>query len=221
MRLPNVLAATLVISLIAFGSAKSANLTPSSGRPTSLLCGPNIAVGTDSYQKIRNLLLGPTLDEKGVGKVEQLLIHDGENCKKANGTALFAELFRLVGNRWRTIGALRRADTSFDISYKHAAGTQNNLLGQISTLQDWSRLKVQMNDASGARRLASLQSSLARRAYLTHKFGSSLAVSSIYFEAAILNSIGDFKAASRKSAEAAALSRKSPECKGLCAWKSN
>jgi hypothetical protein len=172
-----------------------------------------------SYQKLRDDLTIHALTTKDIEKIEKTLIDKMRNCPPSSETGSTAELMRLVAQSWRDDGQLKRADSDYRLLSAYMDGASATLLMEIAVLQDWAKLKVQMKDNAAAQRLARSQSTLALKSYSHHEFGSSLAVDSLHFEAAILYSIGEARQARSIDVKAATIEATSRECGGLCRWK--
>lgn len=122
-----------------------------------------------------------------------------------------AALMEMLADNWKEQGVLERADQLYGRAYVLFQNTWEYNWATVWVLQDWALLKLDLGQPERAKELASLQTELARQAYLADQSASSSRkrlVEALTVQASILEKLGLGSEAQAARDEAQALRQK-------------
>jgi hypothetical protein len=184
------------------------------GRPATMLrlCeryGDHIDGLTWNF--IKEILRAGVSDQRALCVMDTAVVRSQYHCtypENFGGTALLAELARLLGLNWEKQGVLDRADELFRYADAVIEKSDQHLDGRQAILRDWALLEVARGNTDHAKALAKLQTALQRQAYEHGKGDTSSLIGALKFEAKVLADLGLPKEAQSANDEAETLRSK-------------
>jgi hypothetical protein len=164
-----------------------------------------------TYNFIKEILYARVSDRRALCVMDTAVVRSQYHCaypENFGGTALLAELARLLGLNWQKQGVLDRADELFRYADALIEKSDKHLLGREAILSDWALLEVARGNADHAKALAKLRTALERQAYEHGKSDALSLVAALKFEAKVLADLGLSKESQSANDEAEALRSK-------------
>lgn len=129
-------------------------------------------------------------------------------------TLAYSDLAKLLADNWQRLGELRRADQMYHQAYVMLNEEPAWSLGKLGILRQWVSLRVTLGDSDGAKDLAFLHTTIARRYYKCDGDSPLILVQSLEFQAETLSAIGYSREAEAARTEAQFLSKFPGKCSG-------
>lgn len=156
--------------------------------------GVSRAANVAKFRDARERLIGLREAETSLLEFGAILKKAGEACLRRSAPDdhnAVGYLLMLLAFNWEVRRNLTYASQLYELSYEVLSRDPNLVLSPIATLQNWANLEVTRGHKSEARRLAGLQTAIARAAYTHRVFSSAILLDALEFEASILDRLGD------------------------------
>jgi hypothetical protein len=180
-----------VFAMLLFCGHSSALASPADAIKTTLatFCETDSIEALDGYKKFQGQLARFQYNDVELATAESMLRQVFSKCTLASKEILLIGLMQQVAENWKHRGDLGRADSTYELAYRSEQSVSNDILGTIAVLQGWAEVSVELKHGDRAMQLAAEQTKIARRAYASHRFDANLLISSLQFNATILEQL--------------------------------
>src|SRR5262249_10166909 len=153
------------------------------------LCpSPATRTDTPSYRDTRDLLMRSSIEPRLLCAIEAAIAKSQRLCptsRKDGSSALMLQLFRMVASHWDKERNFPKADGLYCPAYREAI-EDGSVLTNISVLQDWAFLMVQLEETESAKEFVLQQVAIAReedQSDRSSRFGTNALINALKFQA--------------------------------------